>query len=195
MLRYQKLKNKPRIVQSLTGLTVEEFEILLSSFEMAWNADIQKTFIEQRNRKRSFGAGRKPQLESLRDKQLFILFYFRIYPTQELQGFFFNLSQSQANEWIHRLTPILNKALGKEQQLPERKPENFQQVLERCPSLEFIIDGTERGVARPKDKEKQKSHYSGKKKRHTVKNNLVRDRQGRILCLSKTVEGKKHDKK
>lgn len=182
-------------MQSLTGLTVPEFEVLLSSFEIAWHRDIKIRFIEQRKRKRSFGAGRQPKLQSLGDKQLFILFYFRVYPTQELQGFFFNLSQSQTHEWIHRLTPILNEALGKEQQLPERKPEKLKQVLQRCPILEFIIDGTERSINRPKDKEKQKSHYSGKKKRHTVKNNLISDRQGKILFLSKTAEGKKHDKK
>lgn len=195
MLCYQKLKHKPRILKSLTGLSVKEFETLLSSFEIAWQRYVQQTFIDRKQRKRNFGAGRKAELESNADKQLFILFYFRVYPTQEVQGFLFNLSQPQANEWIHRLTQVLNWALGEEQQLPERKPEKLKQVLERCPGLEFIIDGTERSVARPKDKEKQKSHYSGKKKRHTVKNNLISDRHGRVLFLSKTVEGKKHDKK
>lgn len=195
MICYQKLKNKPRILQSLTGLTVKEFETLLLSFEPAWQKYINETFINGKQRKREFGAGRKPELETIADKQLFILFYFRVYPTQELQGFLFNLSQPQANEWIHRLTKVLNQALGEEQQLPERKPEKLKQVLEKCPGLEFIIDGTERGIARPKDKEKQKSYYSGKKKRHTVKNNLISDRQGRVLFLSQTAEGKKHDKK
>ena len=195
MLCYQKLQNKPRILLSFTGLTVEEFESLLYSFEIAWQSHIKETFIDRKQRKRSFGAGRKSQLQSIADKQLFILFYFRIYPTQELQGFLFNLSQSQANEWIHRLTTILNQALGKEQQLPERKAENLEKVLKRCPELEFIIDGTERAVVRPKDKEKQKTHYSGKKKRHTVKNNIISNRKSKILYLSETVFGKKHDKK
>ena len=46
MLCYQKLKNKPRILQSLTGLTVQEFETLLSSFEIAWQGYVQETFID-----------------------------------------------------------------------------------------------------------------------------------------------------
>lgn len=195
MLCYQKLQNKPRILLSFTGLTVEEFESLLCSFETAWQSHIKEALIDGKQRIRSFGAGRKSHLQSIADKQLFILFYFRIYPTQELQGFLFNLSQSQANEWIHRLTKVLNQALGKEQKLPERRAENLEKVLKRCPELEFIIDGTERTIARPKDKEKQKSHYSGKKKRHTVKNNLISDCQSKILYLSETVFGKKHDKK
>ena len=80
-------------------------------------------------------------------------------------------------------------------QLPERKAANVEAVLSACPSLEFIIDGTERPINRPKDKEKQKSHYSGKKKSHTVKNNVITERGGKVLYLSGTCEGKRHDKK
>jgi len=36
------------------------------------------------------------------------------------------------------------------------------------PSLEFVIDGTERGINRPKYKESQKETYSRKKKTHTI---------------------------
>jgi hypothetical protein len=63
-----------------------------------------------------------------------------------------------------------------------------------CPSLEFIIDGTERRINRPKDKEERKEHYSGKKKTFTVKNNVITQRGGKVLYLSDTYEGKKHDK-
>jgi hypothetical protein len=90
--------------------------------------------------------------------------YFRQYPTQEVQGYLFGLGQAQANEWIHRLTGMLNQALGDELQLPERRPAKLIAVLAACPSLEFIIDGTERAINRPQDKEKQKTYYSGKKK-------------------------------
>ena len=63
-------------------------------------------------------------------------------------------------------------------------------------SQDFGIDGTERRIERPKDSIYQKRYDSGKKKAHTIKNNLVvgiDDRQ--IKHLSKTHEGKKHDKK
>lgn len=135
MLCYHKLRRKPRILQSLTGLTVTEFEKLLLSFEVTWHQYIKKKFIQRKERKRSFGAGRKAELETIADKQLLILFYFRVYPTQQLQGYLFNLGQSQANQWIHRLTKILNEALAEKQELPERKSENLKQVLERCPEL------------------------------------------------------------
>jgi hypothetical protein len=60
--------------------------------------------------------------------------------------------------------------------------------------LEFIIDGTERRLNRPKDKDAQKEYYSGKKKSHTVKNNVISQRRGKVVFLSDTYEGKKHDK-
>lgn len=89
---------------------------------------------------------------------------------------------------------MLNAALGYEKQLPEREPHRLESVLQQCPSLEFIIDGTERRINRPKDKEEQKQYYSGKKKAHTVKNNVISHRRGKVVFLSDTYEGKKHDK-
>ena len=70
-------------------------------------------------------------------------------------------------------------------------------MLAACPELEFVIDGTERVINRPQDKAKRDEHYSGKKKRTTVKNNLITERRsgGKVKYLSETVEGKRHDKK
>ncbi|MBD1913201.1 MULTISPECIES: transposase family protein [unclassified Leptolyngbya] len=145
-------------------------------------------------RARRYGGGRKAQLQDTRDKLLFILVYFRLYPTQEVQGFLFGIGQPQAHDWVHKLTPILNQALGYEQQLPERRPWRLERVLQECVGLELIIDATERRIPRPKDKDERKQHYSGKKKTFTVKNLLISQRQGKVLYLSDTYEGKKHDK-
>lgn len=112
------------------------------------------------------------------DKLLFILVYFRVYPIQEVQGYLFGMSQVQTNEWVHRLSELLNEALGEKQQLPERRVANLEAVLSDCPSLEFVIDGTERPSNRPKEKQKQKRYYSGKKKGHSVKNSVITERGG-----------------
>lgn len=194
-MRYSQLRNKPRTLRSLTGFNPSEFDALLTSFSTAWENFVTETFEQRAGRKRAYGAGRNAHLQQLEDKLLFILFYFRQYPTQEAQGFFFGMSQAQANEWIHRLSGLLNQALGYEMQLPERRAANLEAVLSICPSLEFIIDGTERPINRPKDKEEQKEYYSGKKKQHTVKNNLITERGGKVVYLSGTYAGKRHDKK
>ncbi len=159
---------------------------MLPKFEQAWQEYLADEYIYRDGRKRSYGGGRKAELINSGDKLLFILFYFRHYPTQEVQGFLFGIGQAQANVWVHRLTSVLNQALGYEQHLPERNPHKLEQVLAACPELEFVIDGTERRINRPKDKEKRDEHYSGKKKSR---------KGGKVKYLSQTVEGKRHDKK
>lgn len=197
MLSYAKLQNNPRIFRTLSGLSIREFETLLPKFEQAWQEYVAHEYINRKGRKRRYGGGRKAELMDPHEKLLFILFYFRHYPTQAVQGFIFGIGQAQANLWVHRLTTILNQALGYEQHLPERTPHKLEQVLAACPELEFVIDGTERRINRPKDKEKRDKHYSGKQKVTTVKNNVISERRqgGKVKYLSQTVEGKRHDKK
>ncbi len=197
MLNYERLKNRARLFRAFTGLNPQKFHRLLRAFGRAYEAwlDEQERQRDQ-PRQRRRGGGRKGQLPHLADKLLFILFYFRHYPTQEALGFFFGLSQAQAHYWIQTLTPLLNTALGYEAQLPAREPSKAEQLLAACPALCFIIDGTERPIQRPKDRERQQQYYSGKKKRHTVKNIIITDKTTKqIKVLGPTVEGKKHDKK
>ena len=58
----------------------------------------------------------------------------------------------------------------------------------------FIHDGVERPIRRPSDKVDRELYYSGKKKRHTLKNVLIIDEFGSIHFLSDTYEGRVHDK-
>jgi hypothetical protein len=197
MVKFEELKKRPSLFKNFTGLSLEGFYELLAAFRRAYEEDLERRDVErERPRQRKRGGGRKGRLLTIEDKLVFILFYFRIYPIQVLQGYLFGMGQPQANEWVHRLTPILNQALGYEMQLPARQKNDIKEVLEACPGLEFIIDGTERPIRRPKDEERQRENYSGKKKRHTVKNHVISDKKtGKIRALSRTVEGKKHDKK
>ena len=166
------------------------------AFEKAWEDYIIKNHIDEKERQRQYGGGRKPVLENSEDKLLFILFYFKIYPLQILIGFLFGMGQSQANEWIHKLSKVLKMTLDNLDVLPERESNNLEEALEKDREKEVAIDGTERRRQRPKDNEKQKEYYSGKKKAHTIKNNIVVTVEGRkISYLSGTYEGKKHDKK
>lgn len=196
MIAFQALKNKPDAFRCFTGMNLVAFRKLLSAFEQAYEADIERRDqARSAKRQRERGGGRHSALKGLADKLLFILFYFKIYPLQEVQGYFFGMGQSQASDWIGRLTPILNRALGYEKQLPARKPQDIEQVLQQCPALEFIIDGTERPIRRPKSQDRQKENYSGKKRRHTLKNNVITEkRTKKVKALSATCAGKKHDK-
>ncbi len=196
MLSYQQLKHHPPALRAFTGLDQAEFEKLLTHFEMAYYAYRYDQHVTQKSRKRRYGGGRKPRLASMEEKLLFILVYFKVYPLQEVMAFLFDTSQGRVNEWIHQLSTVLKMALGKAHMLPERDPKNLEQTLALCVAVDFIIDGTERRIQRPHDTIEQKEKYSGKKKAHTVKNNLIIDLEERLVrYLSRTVAGRMHDKR
>jgi DDE superfamily endonuclease/Helix-turn-helix of DDE superfamily endonuclease len=193
MMNFEKLLTRPRVLQQLTGLSPAAFQTLLEAFGRAYHDDAQ----EQRTtpRQRRPGGGRKGALPTLADKLVFLLFYFRHYPTQETLAFLFGFSQGQACQWIHRLTPIVNQALGYQLQLPARQPAELHEVLAACPGMGFLIDGTERPIRRPKDPCRRREDYSGKKKRHTKKNIVITDQPtGKVLGLGQTRPGSRHDK-
>lgn len=197
MIDYETLKKNETSFLAMTSLTPSEFEELLPVFDKAWQAYLAEQEKQRKQaRQRQPGGGRIGQLKEIVDKLLFILVYYKVYPLQVAQGQFFDLSQGQANWWIHTLTPLLKQALGQKQALPERNPRNLSEILAECDTLDFLIDGTERRRQRPKDNEEQRNYYSGKKKTHTVKNNvLVNTDTQQVVYLSDTVPGKTHDKK
>jgi len=196
VLSYQQLKHHPRALRAFTGLDQAEFEKLLTHFEMAYHAYRYDQHVIKKSRKRRYGGGRKPHLTAMEDKLLFILFYFKVYPLQEVMAFLFETSQGRVNEWIHTLSIVLHMALGEAQALPVRDPKNLEQTLALCLSVDFIIDGTERRIQRPHDATEQQEKYSGKKKAHTVKNNLIIDLEERLVrYLSQTFAGRIHDKR
>lgn len=196
MMNFEKIHLRPRVFQQLTGFPVAAFGTLLVAFERAYHDDCQQRDHERPTpRRRRPGGGRRGALPTWADKLVFLLFYFRHYPTQETLAFLFGFSQAQACQWIHRLTPIVNRALGSELQLPARQPAELHEVLAACPGLKFIVDGTERPIRRPKDSQRRRDDYSGKRKRHTKKNIVITDESsGKIKGLGRTQAGRKHDK-
>ena len=104
-------------------------------------------------------------------------------------GLWFDLDDSTVSRRIRQLEPLLAQIF----RIPERKvalnPEEEAQV-ER-----LFIDATEQPIQRPGRKGVQKRHYSGKKKRHTLKHQVVTDQKGRIRTVSRAHPGAVHDKK
>lgn len=199
MLRYDYLKDRPCDFLAATGLTVAEFRRLLPAFEAAYE-DLYPRHLtaEGTERQRQAGGGAKGELAGWEAKLLFILVYQKTHPLQTMQALHFGLSQPQANAWIHRLLPVLQRAL----QTLGMRPERDARQVATSPlaleggSLEMAIDGTERRRQRPQDPTQQRDHYSGKKKAHTDKNILlVNETTGKVIYLSPTVVGKTHDKK
>ena len=149
----------------MTSLSHTEFDQLLRHFQYAWDQYVQNNYIDRDNRQRQYGAGRaESTLVNMEYKLLFILYYLKVYPLQEILAFEFDMAQSTANEWIHILSEILKKALAHGGYVPERDPKKLGPVLASEAESTYGIDGTERPRQRPRDAEKHKHSYRGKKK-------------------------------
>ena len=198
MLIYNELKNKPREFLTATGLKLNEFEKLLPVFQTAYEKKYPPELTQAgKPRQRQIGGGATGALPKIEDKLFFILVYQKTNPLQTMHGLHFGLSQPQANDWIHRLLPVLQQALRDLGEAPERDARRVaSSALARAGGPDLPIDGSERRRQRPKDTAKQKEHYSGKKKAHTDKNILlVNENTRKVVYLSPTVAGKTHDKK
>lgn len=158
-------------------------------------ADILRAWSKERVR--IPGGGRKPTLKTTEEKLFFVLLYYKTYPTFRFAQAIFGLDKRNVQLWIRYLQTVLFQTLGYELELPKRRIKHMDDWLEVCPELvEFLVDATERPIQRPKDQNQQEGYYSGKKKTHTIKNQVfVSPTNGRILAVSDTVEGRRHDKK
>jgi DDE superfamily endonuclease/Helix-turn-helix of DDE superfamily endonuclease len=198
MLKYEKLKDKPRELLAATGLKREEFEKLLEAFRQEYaKAYPGDRTMDGQPRKRRQGGGNKGSLYADEEKLLFMLVYAKTYPLQTMHGLQFGMSQGQVNQWIHRLTPILQAALSSLGMTPERDGRAVaDSALANEGGPDLLIDGTERRRQRPQAHKEQTAHYSGKKKAHTDKNVVVVNRHSKkVAYLSATRPGKVHDKK
>ena len=63
------------------------------------------------------------------------------------------------------------------------------------PEFKAFTDATEQEIPRPENKEKRKTHYSGKRKRHTVKTQLTVNTKGLIVHKTRHARGNVHDSK
>jgi hypothetical protein len=198
MLTYTTLKDRPREFLAATGLTHDEFMRVLPAFVAAYTACYPlDTTWQGKVRQRQVGGGAKGILSQMADKLLFILVYQKTNPLQTMHGLHFGLSQPQSNYWIHRLLPVLRRALAALDMAPERDASRVATsplMLEGAPA--GALDGTERRRQRPTDAATQTAHYSGKKKAHTDKNLLlINEYTSKVVYLGPTIAGKRHDKK
>jgi len=160
-LTYQKIKNKPEVLISLTTLRREEFEQLSEFFEQSWQSYIQQYTLEGKLRNHKTGIRSNMVLCSAEDRLLFILYHLKSNTLQQLMAITFEMTQPQVSTWIKLLSKLLRDTLGKQGFLPVRKAEQLKKILEHESTV--ILDAVEREIQRPKDNEVQKEYYSGKK--------------------------------
>ncbi len=204
MLTVARLRKQPRHFTSFTGLSVEQFDTLLTALAPHYEAR-ERARKSRPTRQRAIGGG-PPFSLALSERLLMTLMYLRLYVTESLLGYLFDVHESSVNrERTLRMLPVLLEVLPvpmrDELGLLDPSPlarqrkriGTLEELLEKHPEIrEVLIDATEQPVQRPKQKQAQKEHYSGKKKRHTLKTQVTTTDK-LVLHASRSVPGSVHD--
>lgn len=161
-MRYYKIKKNSTQLQSLTGMSRDDFEEFLFHFEQIWNEYITHYKLDGKPRVRLARSIVCIHLPSTADMLLFILSYLKNNPLQEYHAASYGMTQSQANRLIHLFTDIVLRTLKHLNELPE---ENTLRLIHSMKLYsDILLDGTERPIERSQDDELQRECYSGKKK-------------------------------
>jgi hypothetical protein len=195
MLDYQSLCKDKRLYRSVLGIDQTEFQKLIPEFSKNLQLVRETRVINNPNRKRGIGGGCKPTLFAKPSKLLFyVLFFVRVYPTFDIAKLLFALDRSQLHYWYELGLEALELTSKVKIKLPSEKSNTLNKVFKKIPELiDHIADATEQPINRPKYN--QEKYYSGKKKRHTIKRQVIISTSRRLLGISNTVEGKKHDRR
>ncbi len=126
-----------------------------------------------------------------------LLVYYRLYITYTLAGFLFDLDQSNICRDIQKIESLIRKCVPIPQKIYKitKRLQTKEEVEKYFPGflLAFTDCTEQQQIPRPVDKERHKLYYSGKKKRHTIKNQITVNNRGYILNKVGYKKGRKHD--
>lgn len=171
MNSYQYITQHPERTISILGITFDQFREL-STQAMNREKAYQAQQEQQKHRVNQKGAGRSKSLSSI-EEICMTLFYVRDPHRFEVLGMQFDVSKTTANDrfhyWIQFIRDLLPASLVEEVSSPLELCE-LQATLK---SQELIVDSFEQDRSRPLDNQQQKDCFSGKKARHTFKNQVI----------------------
>jgi hypothetical protein len=192
-------------------MNLHQFQALLPQFTHAYDKlerrRKRKVVVTGKKRLRQIGGGAS-FANSLPNRLLMLLFYYRLYLTQEFMTLLFKAEdKSVICRSIQLMRPVFESVLpvperarrrilllaDKEQKRRKKRISSVEEFRQAYPELTFIIDGVEQPKRKPKAPAKRKSDYSGKKKRHTRKQLVIGTPSGIIIDQSPSVGGRQHD--
>ena len=115
-------------MRDIAGLSIIGFKDLCDKFSHKLQNIKQEQYekeVQSGKRKREIDGSVKGKLKTIQIKLLFILMYFKCYPTMDIMELFFDLDKSNVKHNIDNLTTILKKALGKSLSLPKKNIYSF----------------------------------------------------------------------
>ena len=174
----------------------------MQEFDDIYNIEITKKYhnhenkrlSKRKNRKRVMGAGRYFKLD-VKNRFLMLLVYYRLYITYTLAGFLFDLDQSNVYRDIQKIEGLIRKCMPIPQKIYKltKRLQTPEEVEQYFPGFLAFIDSTEQQIPRPVNNRRRKAYYSGKKKTHTVKTQVMVSKNGTIIHKAGHKKGRRHD--
>lgn len=181
-------------VRALFGLTLAALSRLLQDALPEIHQRRQKQQADKPKRIRKVGGGRKRRLAPYQEV-LLTLMYLRHNVAFCVVGGFFDVSADVAENTFHEIVGVLKDVC------PANRWEAQKRWTKKEPSWKpdqidrAIVDSFETPIPRPSIEPKQREFYSGKKKDHTIKTEIITNVQGEILDVDPAYRGPKSDKK
>ena len=213
MFQYRHLSRHARVFQHLTGLRLNEFtELSCEMVPLQEAAHRAKLLGRKEPRKRAVGGGGQFELGH-QDQLLLTVIWLRRYATHETLGYLFGVDATTVGRVLSRVVPLLAQNGRDTMKMPDpgrKRRVSLDGLLEETPGLVVIVDSFEQRVQKPRTKPEKDSgsdsetvkgkvkdsHYSGKKKQHTLKSQVgVDEETGQIVDVSASVPGPTADKK
>jgi len=195
ILRRERLRTFPGVFSAMTGLTVAVFVALAEELVPLFHAE-RRQRLDRPGRRRAVGGGDHFDLDPA-DQLLLTVVWLRHYPTQEVLGYLFGVSDSTALRAVARWLPVLERSGRDTMRMPDPgrgRRKKLPQLLAETPELAVVIDTFEQRVQRPR--RQQRAYYSGKKKGHTLKSQVAVDEEdGRVVDVADSRPGRWADLK
>jgi hypothetical protein len=197
MFTVESLRHYPGLVKAFTGLPAEEFWALVAAVSGRW-AEGERARRARPDRRRAIGGGRRSGQE-LAVRVAVVLTYLRLHVPQAVVGLLFGTSQAEVSRELREVLPALRPclpcpAIWEPTVDAGALPAEAVLTVAQPAGGRVLIDATEQRVARPGDDATQRRYYSGKKKAHTLKTQVVTDGDHHIRAISTAVPGAMHDK-
>jgi DDE superfamily endonuclease/Helix-turn-helix of DDE superfamily endonuclease len=163
---------RKRQFRALTGVDIDTFYVMTGRLLPHWN----KRVVAPKNR-----AGRPWGVGGLEDHLLVLLILYRCAVSQDFLACLYQVDKSAICRALRRIEPLARCVLGVKR--------TIRVSAEEAEAL--IIDATEQPIQRPS--RKQRCWYSGKKKGHRIKNEIIVTEKGKIVSASDSTPGRVSD--
>lgn len=177
---WEYINKHPKETKRLLGVDYQQLQNLIEYLkQLKENQEIE----QEKNKIRIIksGGGRKVKL-SIEEQIILTLIYLRHHLNFQLLSLIFKISESSAhnifNEWQTLLQSALPSSLLEQ---VKKLEENEEYVQEKLTEYTLIVDSEEQSIQRSQSYEEQKKYYSGKKKTHTYKNQIICLPQGKDI--------------